>query len=188
MNPKKNNLKSIHSAQEVNEFINDLALKVIDDFQDDIDHEELILMGIETRGVTLAHRIRDIIYEKTHKKLTVGSLGITLYRDDIDQQQEAHFIKPTELHFPLDDLPVILIDDVLFSGRTIRAALNEIMDYGRPRLIRLLVLIDRCCRQLPIHADYCAKQVTTPLAGKILIRLKENDPELGDGIFIEPAL
>lgn len=185
MNQTGSNIKSLHSKKDVNDFIENLSFQLMEEFARNISSGDLLLIGIQTRGVTLAKRIQKVIRKKTGQNLPVGSLGTTLYRDDIGHRSEAKLIKPTELEFSVDNKTVILIDDVLYSGRTIRAAINEIMDFGRPKMIRLLVLVDRCCRELPIQSDYFAKIIQIKGSGKIRIRFEENDPELGDGIFLE---
>lgn len=135
----------------------------------------LVLVGIRTRGVPLARRIAQRIEESEGVAVPVGVLDITLYRDDVTQIGPQPIVRKTEIPFSLEGRTVVLVDDVLFSGRTIRAALDSLIDMGRPRAIRLAVLVDRGHRELPIHADYVGKQVPTRLKETINVKLQETD-------------
>lgn len=137
--------------------------------------EELVLVGIQTRGVHLARRIQTIIKEIEGKDIPLGVLDITLYRDDLTAIGPTPIVKETSLAFDLSDKVVILIDDVLYTGRTVRAALNEIMDFGRPKRVEFLVLVDRGFRELPIRADYVGKNIPTSRQEVIEVKLKESD-------------
>ncbi|MCC6397897.1 MAG: bifunctional pyr operon transcriptional regulator/uracil phosphoribosyltransferase PyrR [Bacteroidetes bacterium] len=137
----------------------------------------IVIVGIRTRGEFLAHRIARIIEEVEHTKLSIGSLDITLYRDDLLGKLEQPELKGTDILFDLNGKDVILIDDVLFTGRTIRAALDELIDLGRPRTIQLAVLIDRGHRQLPIRADYVGKNIPTSSQESIRVHVREVDGE-----------
>ncbi|MCD6454997.1 MAG: bifunctional pyr operon transcriptional regulator/uracil phosphoribosyltransferase PyrR [Candidatus Aminicenantes bacterium] len=137
--------------------------------------ENLALIGIRTRGVFLAGRIREAIKKMEGIELPMGILDITLYRDDIPTKGIQPEVKGTEIMFPVDDKDIILVDDVLFTGRTIRAAMDSIMDLGRPRTIQLAVLIDRGHRELPIQADYVGKVLPTSKHERVKVRLKEVD-------------
>jgi len=135
----------------------------------------LALIGIRTRGVFLAERLQKKIFEIEQKKIPVGILDITLYRDDLSEVGPKPEIHETDISFDLKRKVVILMDDVLFTGRTIRAALDALIDLGRPKVIRLAVLVDRGHRELPIKADYVGKNVPTSLQETVIIRLKEKD-------------
>jgi len=137
--------------------------------------KELVLIGIQTRGVHLAHRIQEIIKEVEKAEVLLGTLDITFYRDDLTAVGPAPLVKETAINFDINDKVVILIDDVLFSGRTIRAALDQIMDFGRPRRVELLVLVDRGHRELPIRADFVGKNIPTSDKEQVEVRLKEID-------------
>lgn len=137
--------------------------------------EDLVLVGIRTRGVPLAHRLQHKIGQIESRDIPVGILDITLYRDDLTTIGPHAILKETKIHFPIDGRKIILVDDVLYTGRTIRAALDGLMDFGRPRLIQLAVLVDRGHRELPIRADYVGKNVPTNLEELIQVRLKEED-------------
>jgi pyrimidine operon attenuation protein/uracil phosphoribosyltransferase len=136
---------------------------------------ELVLIGIQTRGVYLAKRIQDILKEIGGVEIPLGVLDITLYRDDLTTIGANPLVKATQIDFDLNDKIVVLIDDVLFTGRTIRAALNAMMDFGRPTKVELLVLIDRGHRELPIRADYVGKNIPTAKDETVRVCLEEID-------------
>jgi pyrimidine operon attenuation protein/uracil phosphoribosyltransferase len=146
----------------------------------------LILVGIRTRGAPLAMRIAKLMEEIEGKTIPVGILDITLYRDDLQLVATQPVVGKTELPSTVDGKVVVLIDDVLFTGRTIRAAMDEIMDFGRPTAIQLAVLIDRGHRELPIRADYVGKNVPTSAREAITVKLKEQDGE--DGVTVEEMI
>ena len=137
--------------------------------------QDLVLVGIKRRGDILARRLAWQIREITKKSLKVGTLDITLYRDDFTTIAAQPVVHKTEINFNLNGKKVILVDDVLFTGRTIRAAIDELIDFGRPALIQLVVLIDRGHRELPIRADYVGKNLPTSLKEIVAVRLKELD-------------
>ncbi len=146
------------------------------------DPSKLALIGIQTRGVYLAKRIQNIIKEIEKINPPLGILGITLYRDDLTVVGPKPIVKETDISFDMNGKEIILIDDVLFTGRTIRAALDEIMDFGRPKRIELLVLIDRGHRELPIRADFVGKNI--PTSGKELIEVKLEEADGKDEVTI----
>ena len=139
--------------------------------------ENLALVGIRTRGVTLARRIQDKISEIENTQLDLGILDITLYRDDLGAGKQNPVLKDTEIPFPIDGKQIILCDDVLFTGRTIRAAIDALMDFGRPGSVQLAVLIDRGHRELPIRPDFVGKNIPTSKDMKVQVMLVENDAE-----------
>jgi pyrimidine operon attenuation protein / uracil phosphoribosyltransferase len=137
--------------------------------------EDIALVGIKTRGVTLAQRIAAKIAGIEGQKPAVGALDITLYRDDLGLKAEQPVVRGTEIPFPIKGRTVVLVDDVLFTGRTIRAALDALMDLGRPRVIRLAVLVDRGHRELPIRPDYIGKNLPTSRREAVAVLLREHD-------------
>ncbi len=139
------------------------------------DLDNLALVGIRSRGVPLAHRLQKRIAGISGRELPVGTLDITLYRDDLTTVGPQAILKETRIPFPIDGRRIVLIDDVLFTGRTIRAALDGLMDFGRPCQIQLAVLVDRGHRELPIRADYAGKNVPTNLEEMVEVRLEEED-------------
>ena len=143
----------------------------------------LALVGIQRRGVPLAHRIADAIAEHEGAVLPVGALDITFYRDDLSLVAQQPLVKGTDLPFDLNGATVVLVDDVLYTGRTIRAAMDALVDFGRPQAIRLAVLIDRGHRELPIRADHVGKNVPTSREEIVRVHLTETDGE--DGVDIE---
>jgi pyrimidine operon attenuation protein/uracil phosphoribosyltransferase len=142
---------------------------------DQRDEASVAIVGIQSRGVPLAARLAAAVRRSTGKKVDVGSLDITLYRDDLSTVGTRPVLKATNIPFSIDARTVILVDDVLFTGRTIRAALDELVDFGRPSRIALAVLIDRGHRELPIQADYIGKTVKTARADMVDVRLVEID-------------
>jgi pyrimidine operon attenuation protein/uracil phosphoribosyltransferase len=135
--------------------------------------DEMVLVGIRTGGVFLAERLRQKILEKKGIDLPTGSMDITLYRDDWTLLTQAPEVKKTEIHFPIEGKHVLLVDDVLFTGRTIRAAIDALLDLGRPRRVELAVLIDRGHRELPICANYVGQTLETSRQDSINVELKE---------------
>jgi len=143
----------------------------------------LALVGIQRRGVPLAHRIAEAIAEHEAVAIPVGALDITFYRDDLSLVAQQPLVKGTDLPFDLNGATVVLVDDVLYTGRTIRAAMDALVDFGRPQAIRLAVLIDRGHRELPIRADHVGKNVPTSREEIVRVHLAETDGV--DGVDIE---
>ena len=144
--------------------------------------EDLVLIGIRNRGAPLSMRIRDKIMEITNIELPLGSLDITFHRDDFRERLVIPQIKGTDIDFSLDGKVVILIDDVLYTGRTIRAALDELNSFGRPSAVQLAVLVDRGHRELPIRADFVGKNIPTHEGEHVAVRLQESDDR--EGVFL----
>ncbi len=139
--------------------------------------EKLYLIGIQTRGVPIAERLAKYLHEIEKKKITVGILDITFYRDDLTRISRQPVIKNTQINFDIENTVVILCDDVLYTGRTVRAAIDALHDFGRPEAIQLCVLIDRGHRELPIKANYVGKNVPTSKDENIQVLLQETDDE-----------
>ena len=140
--------------------------------------EEMALIGIRARGVPIAARIAQHLRELAGADVPTGSLDITLYRDDLGRHTTSRpqpVIRRTDIPFSLDDRLILLVDDVLYTGRTIRAALDALIDFGRPRAIQLIVLIDRGHRELPIRADYVGRNLPTSRQQSVQVRLAEID-------------
>jgi len=137
--------------------------------------EDLVVVGIHRRGVTLAERISKMIEEIKGKKLPTGTLDITLYRDDLTRIAYQPVVRNTNILFPIDDKKVVLVDDVLYTGRTVRAAIDALIDFGRPKKIELVVLIDRGHRELPIRADYVGKNIPTSPEEMVEVKVEELD-------------
>jgi pyrimidine operon attenuation protein / uracil phosphoribosyltransferase len=135
----------------------------------------LVLIGIRSRGVELAERLSRKIEAIEGVEVPSGIIDITLYRDDLTRSMQQPLVKGTDIRFPIDDRQVVLVDDVLFTGRTIRAALDALMDFGRPRSVQLAVLVDRGHRELPIRADYVGKNLPTSVTESVEVRIKERD-------------
>jgi len=143
----------------------------------------LLLIGIQRRGVPLARRIAAAILDNEGAEVPVGALDITFYRDDLSLVAQQPVVKGTELPTGIDGRTIVLVDDVLYTGRTIRAAMDALVDFGRPQAIRLAVLVDRGHRELPIRADHVGKNVPTSREELVRVHLEETDGE--DGVEIE---
>jgi pyrimidine operon attenuation protein/uracil phosphoribosyltransferase len=147
--------------------------------------EALVLVGLRTRGIPLARRLQQRIAEFEHEHVPLGELDVTLYRDDV-HQRAPRALSPTSIPVDIGDKTVILVDDVLYTGRTIRAALDALIDLGRPRAIQLVCLVDRGHRELPIRPDYVGKNVPTSRHEKVAVRLEEIDG-VDEVVLIQPA-
>ena len=148
----------------------------------DPDPNQLYLVGVQKRGVPLAQRLAVLVERAAGRRPKVGALDITLYRDDVGPWRPAHqqpVLRATNLPEAIDDQTVCLVDDVLYTGRTVRAALDTLMDYGRPRAIRLAVLVDRGHRELPIAADFVGRTVPTAGTEDVQVRVGEVDGDEG---------
>ena len=139
--------------------------------------DELALVGIRTRGVPIAKRLARAIRDINRHDVPTGALDITLYRDDLMRHAVGPqpLIRKTEIPFSIDDKKILLVDDVLYTGRTIRAALDALIDFGRPKAIQLVVLVDRGHRELPIKADYVGKNLPTSMSQSVQVHLTEID-------------
>jgi pyrimidine operon attenuation protein/uracil phosphoribosyltransferase len=137
--------------------------------------DDLLFIGVHTRGVPLAKRIASCIGGFERKESAVGALDITLHRDDLSSNESITPLRPTDIPPDFEEKRIILVDDVLYTGRTIRAAMDALIDFGRPQSIQLVVLVDRGHRELPIRADYVGKNIPTGGNEKVLVRLKEID-------------
>lgn len=147
--------------------------------------ERLVILGIPTRGYHLAMRLQQKIEEIEGVRLHAGAVDATLYRDDLGIKKDQPSLKKMEIPVPIDGMKVIMVDDVLFTGRTIRAAMNALMDFGRPLAIQLAVLVDRGHRELPIKADYIGKNIPTSLKEGVKVHLLEIDGV--SEVIVEPA-
>jgi pyrimidine operon attenuation protein/uracil phosphoribosyltransferase len=148
--------------------------------------KDLVLVGIRTRGVPLAERLAKKIREFEGIELPVGKLDITLYRDDLQKIAHQPVVSGTDVPVPIDDKIVVLVDDVLYTGRTVRAALDELIDLGRPKAIQLAVVVDRGHREIPIRADFVGKNVPTSKREVIMVHVSEVDEV--DGVSIGEIL
>jgi pyrimidine operon attenuation protein/uracil phosphoribosyltransferase len=146
-------------------------------------NESLALLGIRTRGLHLAERLSTMLQDILRKEIPLGALDITLYRDDLSELTGSPIVRPTEIPFTLKDRTVVLVDDVIFTGRTIRAAMDALLDHGRPDRIWLAVLADRGGRQLPIQPDFMGLKLDVPLDRRVSVKVQEVDGV--DGVFLE---
>ncbi len=166
-------MEKIMDSHDIERVIADTAKKISEEFKD---YEKLAIIGIKTRGVPLAKRLQRKLADLTGVDVPVGELDITFYRDDLTLISSAPVVKGTRIDFDVNDRFIILVDDVLYTGRTVRSALDEILvDFGRPRLIRLFVIVDRGNRELPICADYIGKTVYIPRDKIVDVLVREID-------------
>jgi pyrimidine operon attenuation protein/uracil phosphoribosyltransferase len=172
--------KIILNEQELDSIISRLTFQIL---ESDLNLEKLKLIGIKRRGAFIADRIKEKILEFKSFDVETGYLDITLYRDDLTEISEYPVLLGTEIPFDIKDKTLILIDDVIYTGRTVRAALDALSDLGRPNKIKLVVLVDRGHRELPIQPDFTGKDVPTSLKEKVNVKMKELDGE--DAVTIE---
>ena len=164
--------KEVVDALTMKRAITRITYEIIERYQG---IENVVLIGIKTRGIFIAQRIAQRLKELENIEVPVGELDITLYRDDKKQELEEAELHDSNIPVSLEGKEVILIDDVLFTGRTIRAALDAIMDFGRPRRIGLAVLVDRGHRELPVRADFVGKNIPTSMKEEIIVEMQELD-------------
>ncbi|MDO8494889.1 MAG: bifunctional pyr operon transcriptional regulator/uracil phosphoribosyltransferase PyrR [Deltaproteobacteria bacterium] len=156
--------------KQMDDLLRSIAKKIVGD-----GYGEAVLVGIQSRGVPLAHWLAKHVTQFAKKSPPVGTLDINLYRDDLSEVSDQPVVRKTDFPFTVQGADIILVDDVLYTGRTIRAALDCVIDYGRPKRIQLAVLIDRGWRELPIQADYTGKTVKTKAEEVIKVMTKEFD-------------
>jgi pyrimidine operon attenuation protein / uracil phosphoribosyltransferase len=176
------NRKKLLSADDIRRAVARLAHEVVERNQG---VESLVLVGLRTRGIPLARRLQQRILEFEGAEIPLGELDITLYRDDV-HQRAPRSLSPTSIPVDISDKTVVLVDDVLYTGRTIRAALDALIDLGRQRAIQLVCLVDRGHRELPIRPDYVGKNVPTSHQEKVAVRLEEIDG-LDEVVLIQPV-
>lgn len=175
-------LKQLLGADDIRRAIARLAHEVV---ERNSGVDALVLVGLRTRGIPLAKRLQQRIAEFEHQVVPLGELDVTLYRDDV-HQRAPRTLSPTSIPVDIGDKTVVLVDDVLYTGRTIRAALDALVDLGRPRAIQLVCLVDRGHRELPIRPDYVGKNVPTSRHEKVAVRLEEIDG-VDEVVLIQPA-
>ncbi len=174
-----NYLRQMMTGEEMNRALSKIAAEILEDLQD---LNDAVLVGIHSRGVPLAEKLQNRIKKLSGKQLPLGILDITFYRDDLSLVADQPVVKGSHLSFDVTGKKVILVDDVLYTGRTTRAALESVIDYGRPRQIQLVVLIDRGHRELPIQANYVGKYIETAEDEAIEVRVSSVDNE--DGVYL----
>ncbi len=173
-------MKKLLTAEQVEQALERLFKAISAKLPSD---SRIAVVGIRTRGESLAKRIVErLAGEKPDVEIEHGVLDITFYRDDLSRRRGAPLVRATEIDFDMDDTWLLLVDDVLQTGRSVRAALDALHDFGRPKVIRLAVLIDRGGREVPISADFVGKNVKAPAGARVQVKLKENDGE--EGVFI----
>ncbi len=177
--------KLLLDGQAIDRTLSRIAHEIIER-NDDL--TEVALVGIHTRGVTLAQRLRRLIADRSGEEVALGAVDITFYRDDVHVRggeaplHAQPVVRATQLDFPLEGMTIVLVDDVLYTGRTIRAAVEALFDYGRPARVQLAVLVDRGHRELPIRPDYVGKNLPTSRSERIQVQLVEVDET--DGVVL----
>jgi len=176
--------RQLLSAEEIGRTLQRLAHEIVEKSGGTA---SLALIGVRRRGVPLAERLAKSIGDFAHAKIPVGTLDITLYRDDLSTIGPHPVVQSTEIEFPVDDRDLVIVDDVLYTGRTVRAAINGLFDLGRPQRVRLCVLVDRGHRELPIEASFVGRTVQTTDTELVEVRMKETDEE-DRVVLVERAL
>ena len=169
----------ILNEEELRKTLSRLTFEIIEKISD---LDNLLLVGIPTRGVYLAEVLRKEMFTKTGVNISKGIIDPTFYRDD-QNRVGTRLMKATEIPIPIEKKEILLIDDVIYTGRTIRAAIDALYSWGRPKRVMLLVMVDRGHRELPIHPDFCGKKVSTSKNDNIFLRLNSVDNE--EGVFLE---
>jgi len=167
-------LKELLNKEDIDRAITRMAHEIIERNKG---IEKLCLIGIQRGGVYLSNRLAAKIKNIEKKDIPVGSLDIAFYRDDLNIRKEQPVVRRTEINFEINEMKIILVDDVLFTGRSIRAAMDALMDIGRPSLIQLAVLVDRGHRELPIKADYVGKNIPTSRLETVVVQFAEESGE-----------
>ncbi len=177
-------MRNHYDQADVQRFLEELAGKIAQGFDP---AKPMNLIGIRTRGETIAQRLTTMLQSRGFTQIGRGILDITLYRDDLSEIGPAPIAGPTEIDIPLDGIPLLLVDDVLFTGRSVRSALNALVDFGRPSVIRLAVLVDRGGRELPISAEYVGIVLPhVPPDARVNVHVTEVDG--ADEIVVEPKV
>jgi pyrimidine operon attenuation protein / uracil phosphoribosyltransferase len=182
---KKTKNKLLMAAAEIDLVLTRMSAEIVEKLGS---REDFAIIGIRRRGVHLAQRLREKLQTVLKKNIPIGILDITLYRDDLTTVSNRPMLRETLIDFDINDLSLLLVDDVLYSGRTIRAALDGIVDLGRPKRVQLAVLIDRGGRELPIQADYVGKQIQVAEQETVEVQLQEEDGEERVVLFKKPQL
>lgn len=164
----------IMNKEDISKAVKRIAHEILEKNKDTAN---LAIIGIKNRGVYLAERIAKELKNISGCDIPKGALDITLYRDDLTQVSEQPIVRETDIDFNVDGKIIVLVDDVLFTGRTVRCALSELIDFGRPKAIQLAVLIDRGHRELPIRPDYVGKSIPTSISEVVEVRLNESDSD-----------
>jgi pyrimidine operon attenuation protein/uracil phosphoribosyltransferase len=172
--PKKPKSTLIMDAKTIERALTRIAHEIVEKNKG---AENMAIIGIQNRGAYLAERIAKLIEKIEGVAVPLGLMDITLYRDDVQTKLEQPVVQKTEIMFDVKDKVIILVDDVLYTGRTVRAALDQIIDFGRPRHIHLAVLVDRGHRELPIRADYVGKNIPTAREDRVNVKIKEVEGE-----------
>lgn len=176
-------MRNEYDQEDVKRAVEKLVGEIAGEFSKE---KEIVVVGIRTRGETLAQRMTELLKGRGFAKISRGVLDITLYRDDLSEVGPKPMVRPTRIEGDISGRPLVLIDDVIFTGRSVRAGLDALSDFGRPSVVRLAVLVDRGGRELPIQADYVGvKMADVPWDHKVAVKLTEVDGGV-DGIIVGP--
>ncbi len=175
--------RTILISSDIETIISTHSDQILNDIRD---LDRFAVVGLQTGGVELARRLRERIESRSAKKILNGTLDITFYRDDLSTRGTLPSIKETSIAFDITAMTILLVDDVIFTGRTVKAAMETLTSFGRPRAIRLFALIDRGNRELPIQPDYCGKHILTDASDSVDVILNRDNPA-EDKVVIRPG-
>ncbi len=184
MNPIPPEATPILDASAIRRALRRVAHEIVERNAAALAGRTLALVGIQSRGVEVAHRLLSHIEQVENVRADFGTLDISMHRDDLRRRPRITTIQPTHLPFALEERTVVLVDDVFFTGRTIRAAMDALSDFGRADRIQLACLVDRGHRELPIRPDYVGKNLPTALDQRVFVRFAATDPGLEDGVWL----
>jgi pyrimidine operon attenuation protein/uracil phosphoribosyltransferase len=180
MEPQDTIKAQLLNAHDMERMLHRMARQLVETFELDEDHADSFgLVGMQTRGVHLARRLQQIIRDVDGIEVPLGVLDVTMYRDDVRMRRRQPEVKETRIDFPVDGRHLVLVDDVLFTGRTVRAGLDALTDLGRPASVHFLVVVDRGHRELPIKADFVGRKIPTLPGEEVRVRVQELDGREG---------
>jgi pyrimidine operon attenuation protein/uracil phosphoribosyltransferase len=186
--PERAAARLVLDGEAISKALSRIAHEIIERVAEPAALEHVALVGIQSRGAPLASRLRRLVAERSGTELPVGALDITFHRDDVHVRDGGRppgrqpVVRATSIPFPIEGMTVVLVDDVLYTGRTIRAAIDALLEFGRPARVQLAVLVDRGHRELPIRPDYVGKNLPTGLDERIQVELVEIDER--DGVYL----
>ena len=174
--------KKIIDAKQFNVILEQIGREFVEAHHADLKKKDVVIVGIYNRGVPLAKRLAAILQKKYRYTVTLGFLDITLYRDDVGEIANQPLVKETDISCSIEGKTILLVDDVLYTGRTIRAALDALLELGRPRVVRLTAVVDRSGRELPIHPDYYGTKMNVEKNERVQLKIQELDKE--DSVWV----
>lgn len=177
----------ILDAEAIRRTLRRMAHEIAEHNAEALKNDSLALVGIQSRGVEVAHRLLTDLEQFEGRRPAFGTLDISMHRDDLRRRPGITTIQPTHLPFVLEEKTTVLVDDVFFTGRTIRAAMDALSDFGRPARIQLACLVDRGHRELPIRPDFVGRELVTTPVQRVFVRFSATDAGLPDGVWLEPT-